>query len=43
MEAVSQKHIQEAAVYIKDKCTVAPEIGLILGSGSGRSGRPHYG
>lgn len=32
---LTQKEIQEAAIYIKDKCPVAPEIGLILGSGLG--------
>ncbi|WP_310550151.1 purine-nucleoside phosphorylase [Paenibacillus glufosinatiresistens] len=34
-EIISQGAIQEAAVFIKDRCTVAPEIGLILGSGLG--------
>jgi purine-nucleoside phosphorylase len=35
MSALTQKEIQEAAIYIKDKFPVAPEIGLILGSGLG--------
>ncbi|MFC3745766.1 purine-nucleoside phosphorylase [Paenibacillus sp. GCM10012306] len=35
MNVVSQNQIQEAAIYIKEKSTVAPEIGLILGSGLG--------
>ncbi|ULO09190.1 purine-nucleoside phosphorylase [Paenibacillus sp. 19GGS1-52] len=35
MNVVNQSEIQEAAQYIKDKSPVAPEIGLILGSGLG--------
>ncbi|MBT2290736.1 purine-nucleoside phosphorylase [Paenibacillus albidus] len=35
MTTITQQQIQEAAIYIKDQSTVAPEIGLILGSGLG--------